>query len=82
MTIKHAEQKIKEARQRVVAVDRDLADLRRVIRKIPRSLETRAALRAMREQSIRLDEERCKAWMNLVEVVELSEMPPEYMGWA
>ena len=29
MTIKFAEQKIKEARQRVAALDRELADLRR-----------------------------------------------------
>jgi len=36
----------------------------------------------MREQCTRLREERCKAWMELVELVELSEMPVEYMGWA
>jgi hypothetical protein len=30
----------------------------------------------------RLGQERCEAYMELVELVELAEMPPEFMGWA
>jgi hypothetical protein len=79
MTIKYADQKIHEARQRVVALDGELAEIRRQSRspKLSRPLK-----QAMREQSTRLGEERSKAWMDLVELVELAEMPPEYMGWA
>jgi hypothetical protein len=28
-----------------------------------------------------LEEERCKAYVELVELIELAEMPAEYMGW-
>ena len=66
MTIKFAEQKIKEARQRVAALDRELADLRRQSRRVAKSPDTRVALLAMREQSARLEEERCRAYWELV----------------
>jgi hypothetical protein len=82
MTIKFAEQKIKEARQRVAALDRELADLRRQSRRVAKSPETRVALLAMREQSSRLEGERCKAYVELVDLIHLSEMPTEYMGSA
>ena len=82
MAIAYADQKIKEARQRVAALDRELADLRRQSRKIAKSPETRIALLAMREQTARLEEERCRAYWELAELIELSEMPVEYMGWA
>jgi hypothetical protein len=82
MTIKFAEQKIKEARQRVAALDRELADLRRQSRKVTKSPDTRVALLAMRDQSSRLEDERCRAYWELAELIELDEMSPEYMGWA
>ena len=82
MSIKFAEQKIKEARQRVAALDRELADLRRQSRRVAQSPDTRVALLAMREQSSRLEDERCRAYWELAELIELSEMPPECMAWA
>ena len=82
MTIKYAEQKIKEARQRVAALDRELADLRRQSRKAAQSPDTRVALLAMREQTARLEEERCRAYWEWAELIELAEMPPAYMRWA
>jgi hypothetical protein len=82
MPIKYADQKIKEARQRVAALDRELADLRRQTRKAARSPETRVALLAMREQTTYLEEERCKAYVELLHLIELDEMAPADMGWA
>jgi len=29
-----------------------------------------------------LGEERCRSYMELIELIELAEMPPEYMAWA
>jgi len=36
----------------------------------------------MRALSSVLGQQRCEAYMDLMELVELAEMPPEYMGWA
>jgi hypothetical protein len=82
MTIKFADQKIKEACQRVAALDRELADLRRQSRRFAKSPDTRVALLAMREQSARLEQERCKAYWELAELIELDEMPVADMGLA
>lgn len=82
MTIKYAEQKIDEARHRLAALDRALADLRRQSRKVARSADTRVALLAMREELARLADERLEAYAELVELIGLSEMSPEYMGTA
>ena len=82
MSIKFAEQKIHEARQRVAALDRELADLRRQSRKVAKSPDTRVELLAMREHSGRLEQQRCRAYMDLLELIELSEMPVEFMGLA
>ena len=79
MTIKYADQKIREARARIAALDRDLAALQRAIRCLP---SNHHVLRELREQAIRLGDERCKGFQELLELVELAEMPPEYMGWA
>jgi hypothetical protein len=79
MTIKFAEQKIHEARQRVAAIDRELADLRRQSHSPSLS---RALKRQMRKQCTRLVQQRCEAWMELVELVDLAEIPVEYMGLA
>lgn len=82
MTIKYAEQKIKEARQRLASLDHALADLRRQSRKVARSADTRIALLAMREELARLADERIRAYAELVELIGLSEMAPEHMGLA
>jgi hypothetical protein len=82
MTIKYAEQKIHEARQRLASIDREMAALQRQSRKVAKSPDTRVALLAMSEQSTRLGKERCKAYMELAELIGLAEMPAEHMGWA
>ena len=79
MTIKFADQKIEEARQRIVALDRELAEIRRLSHSAHLSQEIK---REMREDAARLGQQRCEAYMELMELVELAEMPPEYMGWA
>ena len=82
MPIKYAKEKIQEARQRLAALDRELADLRRQSRKVARSADTRIALLAMREELARLADERLKAYAELVELIGLSEMSSEHMGLA
>jgi fructose-specific phosphotransferase system component IIB len=79
MTIKFADHKIKEAQQRIVALDRELAEIRR--QSHSRYL-SRQVKQEMRAQSALLGQQRCEAYMELVELVELAEMPPEFMGWA
>ena len=77
MPIKYADVKIREARSRIAALDRELADLRRQ----SHSPQLARVLKAeMREQCTRLCQQRCEAWLEFVELVELAEMPPEYMG--
>ena len=51
-------EKIQEARQRLAALDRELADLRRQSRKVARSADTRIGCLAMREELARLADER------------------------
>ena len=79
MTIKYADQKIREARSRIAALDRELAALQRSIRCLP---SDHHVLREQREQAIRLGDERCKGFRELLELLELAEMPLEDMGWA
>jgi predicted metalloprotease with PDZ domain len=82
MTIKFADQKIREAQQRLASLDRALADLRKQSRRVANSPDTRVELLAMREQSAQLADERCKAYAELVELIGLAEMSPEHMGLA
>ena len=77
MTIKYADVKITETRQRIAALDRELAQIQRQSYS-PR--QSRQLKQELRKQSTRLGEERCKVWMELVELSELTEMPPEYTG--
>ena len=79
MTIKYADQKIHESRQRIASLDRELADLRRRSHSAHLSQQLKKEMRA---ECTRMGQQRCQAWMELVELVELAEMPPEYMGWA
>jgi hypothetical protein len=80
--IKSADQTIHEARQRLAALDRALADLRRQTRKIASSPDTRIALLAMREELARLGEERVRAYAELVDLIALAQLAPEHMGLA
>jgi hypothetical protein len=79
VVIKYADQKIREARARIAALDRELAALQRSIRCLP---SNHHMLRELREQAIRLGDERCKAFQELLTLLELDEMPLEDMGWA
>jgi hypothetical protein len=59
-------QKIHEARQRLTALDRELM----------------ALARTPTEERGRILQERLKAFLELMELLELAEMPPEEMGSA
>jgi len=78
MTIKYADVKIREARQRITALDRELAALQR---SLP-ALSDPHVERDVREAITRLGDERCRAFRDLLELLELADMPPEEMGWA
>jgi hypothetical protein len=78
VTIKFADQKIKEARQRIVALDRKLATLQRSLPK----LSDPHLERDVRAKITQLGDERCKAFRDLLELLELADMPAEEMGWA
>jgi hypothetical protein len=61
-------QKILEARQWLAALDRELTALARI------------GDRASKAQRGRILQERLKAFLELLELLELEEMPPEEMG--
>ena len=77
--IKFADQRIEEARKRVVALDRDLVELGRQSYSPHLSREQKQELRA---QTASLGRERCDAYAEFVELTVLVEMSPEHMGWA
>jgi hypothetical protein len=62
MPIKYAEQKIKEARQRVAALDRELADLRRQSRKVAKSRRRALCCWRCASSPHALEDERCRAY--------------------
>jgi hypothetical protein len=72
--IRPADELIREATQRLAAIDRELAALQRLSRR-------RSAMK-LREQTSVARIRRDMAYMELVELIELAEMPPEFMGWA
>jgi hypothetical protein len=76
--IKFADQKIREARARIAALDRELAALQR---SLP-DLSDPHLERDVREEITPLGDERCKAFLELLELLELADMPPEEMGSA
>jgi hypothetical protein len=78
MTINLADQKIKEARQRIAGLDRELAALQR---SLPELTDPHLE-RDVREEITRLGDERRKAFRDLLELLELTEMPADEMGWA
>jgi hypothetical protein len=65
-------QKIHEARQRLAALDRELTVLTRLV----------GDDRASKAERGRILQERLKAFLELLELLELAEMPPEEMGSA
>jgi hypothetical protein len=69
LAIELADQKILEARQRLAALDRELTALARI-----------GDDRASREGRGRILQERLKAFLELLELLDLAEMPPEEMG--
>jgi hypothetical protein len=75
MAIELADQKILEARQRLTALDRELTDLARIVG------DGRAPMEERVERG-RILQERLKAFLELLELLELAEMPPEEMGRA
>jgi hypothetical protein len=78
--IRPADELIEEATLRLVAVDRVLAELQRRSRR--RSAMTAAERIALREQVESMRMRRDLARLDLIEIVELAEMPAEVMGSA
>jgi hypothetical protein len=64
--------KIHEARQRLAALDRELTGLGRNV----------GDDRASKEERSRILQDRLKVFLELLELLELAEMPPEEMGSA
>ena len=79
-SIRVADDLIEEATQRLAAIDRALAALQRQPRR-PSTL-TLAQRKALREQIASLRMRRDLARLELIELVELAEMPVEVMGSA
>ena len=79
MTIEFADQRIREARQRIAALDRELAQLWKALHALPPDDPTVAELRA---ENVRLANERNEAYLELLELLELDEMPTSEMGSA
>ena len=65
-------QKIHEARQRLAALDSELTGLAQMV----------GDDRASNAERGRILQERLKAFLELLELLELAEMPPEEMGSA
>ena len=79
MTIKFADQRIREARQKIAALDRELAQLPKAFLDLPVDDPMAKELRA---ESVRLANERNEANLELLELLELDEMPTSEMGSA
>jgi hypothetical protein len=78
--IRLADDLIDEATHRLAAIDRELAALQR--RSQHPSALTRAERKALRDQIEAVRMRRDIARLELIELVELAEMPPEVMGSA
>ena len=79
MSIPHADCKIREARQRITAIDRAIADLQRAMRGMPTSDPARPD--AEREL-LTLRSDRELAVLQLEELLYLDEMPADEMARA
>jgi multidrug resistance efflux pump len=72
---------IDEATSRLAAVDRELAGLLLQRQSCSATL-TRPQRKALREQIALVRAQRDQACRDLVELIELDEMPAESIGWA
>jgi hypothetical protein len=79
MTIKFAEQRIREARQRIAALDRELAQLPKAFLTLP---VDDPMVKELRAEGVRLGNERTGAYRELLELLDLDETPREEMGSA
>ena len=79
-SIRQADDLIEEATLRLAAVDRVLAELQG--RRWRRSAMTPAERKALRDQMETMRMRRDLARLELLELIELAEMPAEFMGWA
>jgi len=77
--IQFADQRIREVRQRIAALDRELAQLPKAFLALPVDDPMVSELRA---ESARLGNERNKAYLELLELLELDETPTSEMGSA
>jgi type II secretory pathway pseudopilin PulG len=78
--IRDADEQIDEVTQRLAAIDRALEALQRRGRRCSTLPPT--AQKELQEQIDAVREHRDRLRMELLEIVELAEMPPEFMGWA
>jgi hypothetical protein len=76
---KLADDAIREARLLIAEFDREIAETAKILRATKK--ENRPVVRLRGELS-RLRRERAKAYSDLLDLLELAEMPPEFMGWA
>jgi len=72
MPIKFADQKIREARQRITALDREMNELSGHAR-FELDAPSQEALRELREHHLHLREERKKAYFELLQLLDLDE---------
>jgi hypothetical protein len=79
LTIKYAEQKIDEATRRLAAVDSELAELQR---QCCSSTLSRTERKMLREQTAIVRVQRDNAFRDLMELIDLDEMPVADMGMA
>ena len=79
MTIKFAEQRIREARQKIAALDRELAQLSKAFLTLAADDPIAAQSRA---ECVRLGNERNEAYRELLELLELEMTPTSEMGSA
>jgi len=79
MTIKFADQRIPEARQKIAALDRELAQVPKAFLTLPADDPMVSELHA---ESVRLGNERNEAYLELMELLELDETPTSEMGSA
>jgi hypothetical protein len=78
--IRLADELIDEATMRLAAIDRALVALQRRRRRSSTLAPTER--NALREQTESIRVQRDLARLELVELVELAELPVEFMGWA
>jgi hypothetical protein len=79
VSIAHADCKIREARQRIAAIDRAIADVRQAVRGVP---DGHPARREADAELVRLRGDREAALLDLEELLLLDEMPAGEMARA